>query len=136
MNDKLIEARLERSLRHQVKARRLPKSFDAAVWARIDAAAAPARAKPAPSSNWLFLFNVIGVGVALALVAVFGLQSLSGVEASVTANVTLPEVAVSATTMDQIVRYAVQAVTVGAVGFGLTFTPLGRRVTRELRALL
>ena len=132
MNDKLIEARLERSLRHQVKAPRLQKRFDAAVWARIEAETKLApTAPPARSSDWLFVMNGIGVGVAFVLIAVFGLQSLSGIEA----NVALPEVSMPApATVDLIAKYAVQAVTVCAIGFGLLFTPLGRRVRQELRS--
>lgn len=133
MNDKFIEARLERSLRNQITAPRLQKRFDAAVWARIDAETKRVPAKPAPSSNWLFVMNGIGIGVAVVLFAVFGLQSLSGIEA----NVSLPAVSMPApATIDLVTKYAAQALTVVALGFGLMFTPLGRRARQELRAFL
>ena len=126
-NDKGIEARLERSLRNQVKAPRLEKRFDAAVWARIDAQKSPAPVAPSTSPNWWFVFNGIGIGVAFVLLCVFGLQSLSGLEP----QVALPEVAVPAATMEQFVSIAAQAITIGALVFGLMFTPLGRRLRAE-----
>lgn len=134
MNDKLIEARLERSLRHQIKAPRLQKRFDAAVWARIEAETKRVPAPPQQSTNWLLVLNGIGVGVALVLIAVFGTQSLSGIEA----NVAIPAVSmqVAPATMDLIWKYAIQSVTVVAIGFGLMFTPPGRRARQELRAFL
>jgi hypothetical protein len=126
-NDKGIESRLERSLRNQVKAPRLEKRFDAAVWARIDAQKSPAtQARPA-STNFLFVFNGIGIGVAFVLFCVFGLQSLSGLEP----QVALPDVALPAATMEEIVKIAAQAITFGALLFGLMFTPLGRRLRAE-----
>jgi hypothetical protein len=126
-HDKGIEARLERSLRNQVKAPRLEKRFDSAVWARIEAQ--PVR-KPeaAPASpSWLFVFNGIGIGVAFVLLCVFGLQSLAGLET----HVALPEVAVAPATMEQVVTIAAQAITFGSLLFGLMFTPWGRRLRAE-----
>ena len=132
MNDpmsdtKLIEARLERSLRNQVKAPRLEKRFDAAVWARIDARKSPARESRSTSSSWWFVFNGIGIGVAFVLLCVFGLQSLSGLEP----QIALPDVAVPAAMMEQVVKIATLAITFGALVFGLMFTPLGRRLRAE-----
>ena len=127
MNDKDIEARLERSLRAQVRAPQLGKRFDAAVWARIDAGKVVAR-EPAPAAtNWLFVFNGIGVGVAFVLLCVFGLQSLSGLEA----NVALPEIQVAPAMMKQVGEIAGQAIAFVAVAFGLMFTPWGRRLRAE-----
>jgi hypothetical protein len=126
-NDKLIEARLERSLRNQVKAPRLGKSFDAAVWARIDARKSTVPQAPSPSANWWFVFNGIGIGVAFVLLCVFGLQSLTGLEP----RVALPEVAVAPATLARIFEIAAQAITFAAVLFGLMFTPLGRRLRAE-----
>jgi hypothetical protein len=126
-NDKGIEARLERALRGQVKAPRLEKRFDAAVWARIDAQKSPAPPAPSAPLNWLFVFNGIGIGVAFVLLCVFGLQSLSGVEP----QLALPEVTVAPATMERIVLIAAQAITFAAVLFGLMFTPWGRRLRAE-----
>jgi hypothetical protein len=126
-DDKGIEARLERSLRNQVKAPRLEKRFDAAVWARIDAQRSTVSEPPPAASNWWFVFNGIGIGVAFVLLCVFGLQSLAGLEP----NVSLPEVAVAPATMSRILEIATQAITFGAVLFGLMFTPLGRRLRAE-----
>jgi len=126
-NDKVIEARLEKSLRAQVKAPRLGKQFDAAVWARIDAGKVVAR-EPAPAAtNWLFVLNGIGIGVAFVLLCVFGLQSLSGLETSVS----LPEISVAPATMELIWRTVPQAIAFGAVAIGLMFTPWGRRLRAE-----
>ena len=126
-DDKSIEARLERSLRNQVKAPRLEKRFDAAVWARIDAEKSPAAPAPVASSSWWFVFNGIGIGVAFVLLCVFGLQSLSGLEP----QIALPDVAVPAAMMEQVVKIATLAITFGALVFGLMFTPLGRRLRAE-----
>ena len=127
MNSKGIEARLERSLRNQVRAPRLDKRFDAAVWARIDAQKSPAARTRPTASSWWFVFNGIGIGVAFVLLCVFGLQSLTDLEP----HVALPEVAVAPATMAQIVEIAAQAITFAALLFGLMFTPLGRRLRAE-----
>ncbi|MBC8027661.1 MAG: hypothetical protein H7Y89_16830 [Steroidobacteraceae bacterium] len=127
MNDKRIEARLEKSLRAQVKAPRLEKRFDAAVWARIDAGNVVKREAEPASTNWLFVFNGIGIGVAFVLLCVFGVQSLSGLGASAA----LPEISVAPATMKQVGEFAAQAIAVGAVVFGLMFTPWGRRLRAE-----
>ena len=129
MNDKSIEARLERSLRTQVKAPRLEKRFDSAVWAKIEAQAvrAPAAPRAAASTNWLFVINGIGIGVAFVLFCVFGLQAFSGLET----NVTLPEVSVAPATIAQITKIGVQAITIGSMVFALMFTSWGRRLRAE-----
>jgi hypothetical protein len=126
-HNKGIEARLERSLRNQVKAPRLEKRFDAAVWARIEAQKSPAPRMPSTSTNWWFVFNGIGIGVAFVLLCVFGLQSVAGAGP----QVALPDVAVSSATMEQVAKIAVQAITFGALLFGLMFTPWGRRLRAE-----
>ncbi len=126
-NDKGIEARLEKSLRAQVKAPRLEKRFDAAVWARIDAGKVVAHEAAPASTNWLFVLNGIGIGVAVVLLCVFGVQSLSGLGA----NVALPEIAVAPATTKQIGEISAQAIALGAVVFGLMFTPWGRRLRAE-----
>ena len=128
-DDKLIEARLEKSLRAQVKAPRLEKRFDAAVWARIDAAKVVERKVAPASANWLFVMNGIGIGVAFVLLCVFGLQSLSGLEMDVSAS--LPEISVAPATMELIWKVVPQAIAYGALAVGLMFTPWGRRLRAE-----
>jgi hypothetical protein len=129
MNDKLIEATLERSLRNQVKAPRLGKRFDAAVWARIEAQNVRAPAQAAKSARVMFVFNGIGIGVAFVLLAVFGLPSLSDVDATAM----LPAVSVPEVAWEQAVKIAVQVIPFVAVGFGLMLTSTGRRLRQELR---
>jgi hypothetical protein len=129
MNDKLIEARLERSLRNQVKAPRLGKRFDAAVWARIEAQNVRAPAPVAKSARVMFVFNGIGIGVAFVLLAVFGPEALSGIDAAVT----LPVVSVPEATWEQAVKFGVQVIPFVAVAFGLMLTSTGRRLRQELR---
>ena len=127
-----IEANLDRSLANQIRAPQLNRGFDAAVWARIEAAAQnatnpvsnPAQA-PSPA-RWLFISNVIGVAVAAVLVVMFGLQSFADVA------VTVPTLDVSAGTGKQILEIAGLAITAASIVFGLMFTPLGRRLRAEL----
>jgi len=127
-----IEAHLDRSLANQVKAPRLDRRFDAAVWARIEAVEQRAtnpvqvRSKALSSARWLFVINVIGVAIAAVLVVVFGLKSFSGVSM----NLPMPEV--SAATGAEILKFAAQAVTIVSLVFGLLFTPIGRRLRAEL----
>lgn len=127
MKEKNIEARLERSLRAQVKAPRLEKRFDSAVWAKIEAQKVRAPAAPRETTNWLFVINGIGIGVSVVLFCVFGLQTFSGLEP----NVTLPEVSVAPATMEQIMKFGVQAITIGSMVFALMFTSWGRRLRAE-----
>jgi hypothetical protein len=129
MNDKLIEARLERSLRNQVMAPRLGKRFDAAVWARIEAHNVRAPAPVSKSARVMFVVNGLGIGVAVILLAVFGVQSLSGVEASVT----LPAGSVPEATWQQAMKIGAQVISFAALAFGLMFTSTGRRLRQELR---
>jgi hypothetical protein len=129
-----IEANLDRSLANQVKAPRLDRRFDDAVWARISAseqhATNPMQAKLEASSSarWLLVINVIGVTVAAVLVVIFGLQSFSFSEVSVS----LPMPEISASTGAEILKFATQTVTFVSLIFGLLFTPLGRRLRAEL----
>jgi hypothetical protein len=126
-----IETNLDRSLAKQIKAPQLNRGFDAAVWARIEAAEQNATnpvfnpAQAPSSARWLFISNVIGMTVAAVLVVMFGLQSFSGV------TVTVPTLDVSAGTSKQILEIAGLAVTAVSVVFGLMFTPLGRRLRAE-----
>jgi len=126
MNRKLnIEARLERSLRSQVRVPKLDGRFDAAVWARIEAAAAPAVRERSAASRWLFASNLVGIAVAIVLVGFFGWQSLSGVEV----NVALPTV--SPGLIERLVPAMIWPVTGIALAFGMMFTSTGRRLRAE-----
>jgi len=146
MNRKLdIETALDRSLRKQVVSPRLDGRFDAAVWARVEAAvqrASNAGLAPAvvpKSARWLLVSNAIGGAVALALVLYFGAQwFVGGVDASVpTLSVPrLPVPDVSARMMAEIVSIATWAVTVGSLAFALMFTSIGRRLRSEFRQIL
>jgi hypothetical protein len=123
-----IEARLHRSLQNQVRVPRLDQSFDAGVWARIEAEQQPqARAmQPGPrrsvAEKWLLASNVVGIAVAAALVLFFGLRMVSGVEV----EVTVPDFSSGRAT--DILTWSVTA---GAVLFGAMFTPLGRWLRSE-----
>ncbi len=126
-----IETKLDRSLANQVKAPRLGRSFDAAVWARIEAAEQRAtnpvlERKSRSSARWLFISNVVGVGVAVLLVVIFGLRSFADVSVSV------PTPEISAAASAQIFAIAGQAIGAVALVFGLLLTPLGRRLRAEL----
>jgi hypothetical protein len=130
MNRKIdIEARLERSLRSQVRVPKLDGRFDAAVWARIEAAtanvASPVVRQRSTASRWLFISNLVGIAVAIVLVGFFGWQSLSGVEM----NVALPTV--SPGLIERIATAMIWPVTGIALAFGMMFTSLGRRLRAE-----
>jgi len=126
-----VEARLERSLRNQVRAPRLDGRFDAAVWARIEAEQVKMAAPVVPSarsaaSRWIFASNVVGGLVTVALVIYFGIQSFlaEGVSLAV------PEV--STGLVERLVSTLSWPVTIVALSVGLMFTPLGRRLRAEL----
>jgi hypothetical protein len=133
MNRKLeIEARLERSLRNQVKAPRLARAFDAGVWARIEAERARRRAPAAAVPRWLFVLNVVGVGAAIVVALVFGAPLLASAESAVS----LPQVSVAPGVAERLAGYAIHAITFGSIAFGLMFTSLGRRLRSELREMM
>jgi len=127
-----IEATLDRSLGNQVKAPRLDLRFDAAVWARIEAAeqraASPVQVgSRAPSSaRWLFVINAIGIAVAAVLVVIFGFEPFADV------SVNVPTPAISAAVKGPVVMMGAQAFAIVAVVIGVMFTPLGRRLRAEL----
>jgi hypothetical protein len=129
MNKSVIEARLERSLRNQIRAPKLDGRFEAAVWAQIESAresaAAPAMPAKSVASRWLFAINVAGALVAVALVAIFGLQAFTGAEM----NVSLPQV--SQGFVDRAVVAMIWPVTLLALGVGMMFTSMGRRLRAE-----
>ncbi|HTU64763.1 MAG TPA: hypothetical protein VMF52_02330 [Steroidobacteraceae bacterium] len=131
-----IEARLDRSLQNQVRVPRLDASFDAAVWARIEAeesratnpaaTATPSRAQRA--SRWLAISNSIGIAVTLGVALYFLLRTF-GVDApAVNLDVNVPMPAISEDTVTQIVTALGQVLGVVALVFGLSFTAIGRRV--------
>jgi len=125
-----IESRLERSLRKQVRAPKLDGRFDAAVWARVAASAAPAAATRRSSMpRWLIASNVLGVLVAVALLVIVGMnvgpQSLSGVEV----EVALPQVPPGF--VERLVAALLWSITGVALLFGLMYTKLGRRLRAE-----
>jgi hypothetical protein len=129
--NKQIEARLDRSLAHQLRVPKLDRRFDAAVWARIEAgerararAAAPVVA-PRGAQRWLFASNVVGFLVAGILVLYFGVRTLGGLE------VQLSAVAVPSLSPEQSVatlRLVGWGITFASLAFGLMFTSLGRRM--------
>ena len=124
-----IEARLERSLRNQIRAPQLDGRFEAAVWSQIEkvdaAAAVPVLPPKSAAARWLFAVNVVGVLVAIVLVGVFGLQAFAGFEM----NVALPQV--SHGFVERAVTAMVWPVTILALGFGMMFTSVGRRLRAE-----
>jgi hypothetical protein len=127
-----IEDALDRSLASQVKAPRLGRRFDAAVWTRIEAVEQGAtnpvsnRTGAKSSARWLFIINVIGTAVAVLLVVIFGMQPFAGV------SVSLPTPQVSAAVSEDFMRMASLAITIVSVVFGLLFTPLGRWLRAQL----
>jgi hypothetical protein len=131
-----IEAALDRSLRKQVAAPHLDGRFDAAVWARIEAAdqrapKAHSVAAAPPSARWLFISNVIGAGVAFMLIVYFGALSFGSMEMP---TVSLPALSVptlSATAMDQFIRVVIWIVTGASLSLALMFTSVGRRLRSE-----
>ena len=131
MNKSEIEARLERSLRNQIKAPKLDGRFDAGVWAQIESlkasAAAPAMPVKSAASRWLFAINVAGVLVAVALVAMFGLKAFAGADVSVA--VPMPQVPQGF--VERLVAAMIWPVTILALGFGMMFTSIGRRLRAE-----
>jgi hypothetical protein len=132
-----IEARLDRSLRKQVQVPRLDRSFDAAVWARIeeaeakspDAVAEPAPARAVRPSRWLAISNSIGIAATLGVALYFALGSFGGMEPQalhIDLNVPMPTLSNDMVT--RIVGVLGQALGVAALLFGLSFTSLGRRL--------
>jgi hypothetical protein len=134
---KAIEARLDRSLRGQVKAPRLDRGFDAAVWARIakeEAKAAVPALKAEPTravraSRWLTLINALGITMTLVVAFYFALGSFGGIEPqplNIDLNVPMPSLSEETVTRGVIV--VGQVLGLVAVLFGLSFTSLGRRL--------
>ena len=133
-----IEARLERSLRSQVKPPKLDGRFDAAVWSRIAAQEQQEQQarqrveppKPVRMPAWLVASNVVAAGVSLVLVAIFVSRSMSGVE--------VPELgmevpSLSAATQASLLKMIGPIISGAAVLFGLRFTRFGRKLLAQLR---
>lgn len=136
-NQKRIEARLERSLRNQVRAPRVDRSFDVAVWARIaqqEANAGAHAVKAAPpralrASRWLSVINSVGITLTLGVALYFALGSLGGIEPqplNVDLGVSMP--VVSEETAQRVVAVLGQVLGAVALLFGLSFTSFGRRL--------
>jgi hypothetical protein len=127
-----IEAVLERSLRKQVSVRQLDESFDAAVWARIEAeeskAAAPRAVRPAAPSGagrWLSIVNALGIVSVAVVLCVYGFQWLGGLRL----EGSLPDFSPVISE-----RNAVQwstGIAGAALLFAFLYTPWGRRLRDE-----
>jgi hypothetical protein len=132
MNEKHFdEARLERSLRHQIRAPKLDGRFDAAVWARIEMETVKAAVSGDPrvrgaASRWMFFSNVVGALVSVALVIYFGAQAFMGEGMS-----SLPVPDVSPGLVERIITSLTWPVTIAALCVGVMFTPLGRKLRAE-----
>jgi hypothetical protein len=132
MNRKLeIEARLERSLRGQVRAPRLDGRFDAAVWSRIAAeekihAAVPA-ARRLP--GWLVVGNIVGILVTVAVVIVYGVSALNGLDLQLEFSSDIT--GVSPGQQQVLIQVIAWSIAGAALTYGLMFTRLGRRLRAE-----
>jgi hypothetical protein len=122
-----VEARLERSLRQQVRVPALDGRFDAAVWARIEAEQLKAVAPVARSaaSRWMFATNVVGALITMGLVVYFGVQAFAG------DGVSLPVPVVSTGLVERMIPLLMWPMTILAFATGIMFTPLGRRLRAE-----
>ncbi len=128
-----IEAILERSLRRQVNVPRLDESFDAAVWARIEAEESKSGARiavraPAASraGRWIFIVNSLGIACVAVFLCVFLFRWLAGVQV----EATIPDLSF------QLSDQRASAWSTGIAGatllFGFLYTPWGRRLREEL----
>jgi hypothetical protein len=127
MSNKRIEAGLDQSLGRQIGTRQLDASFNAAVWKKIaaeEAAATVPRRSAPTASRWLMVSNGLGVAVSLVLMIYFVVRAMTGVDLAV--EVSMPVVS---TEMMQGIGWCLTAL---ALGFGLAFTPIGRRVRNLL----
>lgn len=131
-DSRIIEARLERSLRRQIQAPKLDGRFDAAVWARIAAETRSAEVEVTRARvksglpRWLVACNVIGVVVTVVLVA-WSLMGSVG-----TAGWSIDVSGLGAATAE-FFKSASFIVTLTATIFGLAFTRGGRRMLMAFR---
>jgi hypothetical protein len=130
-----VEARLDRSLASQVRVPKLDRRFDAAVWARIEAeeraqrpAVVPVRAPASEAQRWLLASNLGGFIVAAILVVYFGVRMLGGAAVAMPA---MPLPSLSPEQTAAAMKLVVWGFTIGALAFGVMFTPLGRRLRSE-----
>ncbi len=130
-----IEARLERSLQHQIAVPKLGKGFDAAVWARIEAddamatnpGADPSRVERA--SRLLAILNFAGIAATLAVALYFALGSFGGIETpTVNLDVEWSMPTISDEMLTRILAAGGQLLGAVALLFGLSFTSFGRRL--------
>lgn len=133
MKQKILEARLDRSLENQVGVPRLDRKFNAAVWAKIaaeEAKAAKPRVVREPSratraSRWFAIINTVGAAVTLGIVAYFVLRTTGGIAVEV------PQVAVPVLSEDLVSQYigvAGHVLGLAALAFGFSLTSAGRRL--------
>lgn len=129
------EARLEQSLRAQVKPPRLDGRFDAAVWTRIAAEDQTARSRPpmvtrGRTPRWLLACNVIAVLATVALVG-WAAWPVEGLDPGVELSLELPTFS-----LDQrlsFMKSAGLAVAAAALLYGFKYTRMGRRLLAQLR---
>ena len=128
-----IEAILERSLRRQVNAPRLGKSFDTSVWARIEAEESKTTAHTAvrsPSASragrWIFIVNSLGIACVAVFLCVFLFRWLAGVQV----ESSIPDLSLQIS--DQNASAWSTGIAGAALLFGFLYTPWGRRLREEL----
>jgi hypothetical protein len=131
-----IEARLDRSLANQLRLPKLDRRFDAAVWARIEAETSASRAalampRESAAARWMFASNAVGFLVAAMLVLYFGARMFTGVEV----ELPVPSLSWSPEQTNATLKFVGWVLAFGAIGFGLMFTSLGRRLRSEIAAL-
>jgi len=129
-----IEARLERSLRRQVRAPKLDGRFDASVWSRIAAeerTAKPPLATRSRMPKWLLACNALGVGITLVLTVLYFVPALADPQVSTELSGAVP--GISMPDQASLLKYASPIITALALGFGLMFTRAGRRLMSELQ---
>ncbi len=128
MNGKIeIEARLDRSLEHQLEAAPLDRRFNAAVWDRIAEQESRARgtSSKSRSARWLLVSNALGFASSALLVIYFGIK----VFGAMSFDVELPRLSSASSEIEWLLRWLPA---VAALLIGIAFSPLGRRLRSEL----
>jgi hypothetical protein len=126
-----IDTRIDAALAAHVRAPRLDRQFDAAVWRRIEAGEGVSGrivATPPPitaAARWLSAGNFAGLMVAAILLGYYAWRLGSGVAPNLTTGVAAEDLLPWLTP----VSWAIAA---GALAFGLKFTALGRWLKAEL----